>query len=45
MKYRFQSVKMGNVVSTLPEVFSQIKQSWTRFKIIDILWKYNPKGY
>lgn len=45
MKYYFQSVVMGNVVSSLPEVFAQIKQSWVHYRTLDILWMYNPKGY
>jgi hypothetical protein len=45
MKYKYQSVKMGNIVSSLSEVFSQIKQSWVHYRTLDILWKYNPKGF
>ncbi len=43
--YRWQSLTMGNIVATFGEVLRQVWESWRDFRILDIRWKYNRKGF
>ena len=45
MKYRYYSETMGNVVPTLFDVVKQAIESYKHFKVVDLKWKYNRKGF
>lgn len=45
LKYKWQSLTMGNIVCTFGEVIAQIFSSLFEYHTLDIQWKYNKNGF
>lgn len=45
MKYKWQSMTMGNLVPRFRDVLAQVWESLIRYHTIDIRWKYNRNGF
>lgn len=43
--YKWQSMKMGNIVKNFSDVLKQMWESLINYHTIDIRWKYNRNGF
>lgn len=44
-EYKWQSVKMGNIVENFGDVLKQAIESLVKYHTLDIRWKYNHNGF
>lgn len=45
LKYKWQSLTMGNLVEMFGEVICQAWDSLIHYHVLDIKWKYNRNGF
>lgn len=45
MKYKWQSMTMGNIVPSFKDVICQVWESLICYHTIDIRWKHNRNGF
>lgn len=44
-KLHYQSLTMGNLLPTFPEVIKQIFESLFKYRTLDLKWKYRKEGF
>lgn len=45
MKYKWFSKLTGEIVSTLPQVVKVVLQDFKNYKVLNVRWIYNKKGW
>lgn len=45
MKYKWQSMKMGNIVESFSDVLKQVWECLVKYHTLDLKWKYNRNGF